>query len=80
MHGANFVSTKFKAKNYEDLVNKLFGNSSSIFLWIIMCINQLGIIILYQVILYKLIGWVINEIGNYGYKSVEDFASESYSL
>ena len=69
---------KFKAKNYEDLVNKLLGNRSSIFLGIIMCINQLGIIILYQVILYKLIGGVINEIGNYGYKSVEDFASESF--
>ena len=69
---------KFKAKNYEDLVHKLLGNKLSIFLGIIMCINQLGIIILYQVILYKLIGGVINEIGNYGYKSVEDFAMESF--
>lgn len=69
---------KFKAKSYEDLVNKLLGNKLSIFLGIIMSINQLGIIILYQVILYKLIGGVINEIGDFGYKSVEDFALESF--
>ena len=53
---------KFKEKNYENLVNKLLGNKASIFLGIIMSINQIGIIILYQVILYKLIGGVINEI------------------
>jgi amino acid permease len=69
---------KFRAKNYEDIVKKLLGNGISIFLGIIMCINQLGIIILYQVILYKLIGGVINEIGNCGYNSVEDFAINSF--
>ena len=68
---------KFKEKNYENLVNKLLGNKASIFLGIIMCINQLGIIILYQVILYKLIGGVINEIGKFEYKSVDDFADNS---
>jgi len=69
---------KFRAKNYEDVVKKLLGNGISIFLGIIMCINQIGIIILYQVILYKLIGGAINEIGNYGYNSVEDFALNSF--
>ena len=69
---------KFKAKNYEHLVKKLLGNKLSIFLGIIMSINQLGIIILYQVILYKLIGGCINEIGNFGYKSVEEFAMKSF--
>ena len=69
---------KFKEKNYENLVNKLLGNKASIFLGIIMCINQLGIIILYQVILYKLIGGVINEIGKFEYNSVDDFADNSF--
>ena len=69
---------KFKEKNYESVVNKLLGNKTSIFLGIIMCINQIGIIILYQVILYKLIGGVINEICNLGYNSVEDFATNSF--
>ena len=72
------MSKKFKSKNYESLVNKLFGNKISIFLGIIMSINQIGIIILYQVILYKLIGGVINEIGSLGYTSVEDFANNSF--
>ena len=69
---------KFKEKNYENLVNKLLGNKASIFLGIIMSINQIGIIILYQVILYKLIGGVINEIGKFEYNSVDDFADNSF--
>ena len=69
---------KFKAKNYENIVNILLGNKTSIFLGIIMSMNQTGIIILYQVILYKLIGGVINEVGSYGYKSVDDFVSDSF--
>ena len=69
---------KFKARNYENIVNILLGNKTSIFLGIIMSMNQIGIIILYQVILYKLIGGVINELGSYGYKSVDDFVSESF--
>ena len=43
-----------------------------------MSINQIGIIILYQVILYKLLGEAINEIGGLGYKSVDDFATNSF--
>ena len=69
---------KFKAKNYENIVNILLGNKTSIFLGIIMSMNQTGIIILYQVILYKLIGGVINEVGSYGKESVDDFASNTF--
>ena len=69
---------KYRLNNYESIVNILLGNKISIFLGIIMIINQFGIIILYQVILYKLIGGVINEIYGYGYKSVNDFAINSF--
>ena len=72
------MSIKFRAKNYEIIVYKLLGKKTRIFLGIIMCVNQIGIIILYQVILYKLLGGVINEIGGYGYKSVEDFVLDSF--
>ena len=72
------MSIKFRAKNYEIIVYKLLGRKTRIFLGIIMCVNQIGIIILYQVILYKLLGGVINEIGGYGYKSVEDFVLDSF--
>ena len=72
------ASKKFSINSYEGIVTKLFGKSLSVFLGIIMCINQTGMIILYQVILYKLLGGVINEIFNLGYLGVEDFAKNSF--
>ena len=72
------ASIKYKIKNYETIVKKLFGKQFSIFLSIMMCINQFGAIILYQVILYKLLGGVLNEIVGFGYKSVEEFSEKSF--
>ena len=72
------ASIKYKIQNYENIVKKLFGKQFSIFLSILMCINQFGAIILYQVILYKLLGGVLNEIGGFGYKSVEEFTEKSF--
>jgi len=72
------ASKKYKINSYEGIVSKLFGKMVSIFLGIIMCINQSGMIILYQVILYKLLGGVINEAFNLGYQGVEDFALNSF--
>jgi len=72
------ASKKYKINSYEGIVSKLFGKMISIFLGIIMCINQSGMIILYQVILYKLLGGVINEAFNLGYQGVEDFALNSF--
>ena len=43
-----------------------------------MCINQSGMIILYQVIMYKLLGGVINEFFSLGYSNVEEFVAESF--
>ena len=72
------ASKKYHINSYEGIVNKLFGKTLSIFLGIIMSINQSGMIILYQVILYKLFGGVINETFNLGYSGVEDFALNSF--
>ena len=72
------MSIKLKLKNYESIVKNLLGKKLSLFLGIIMSVNQSGIIILYQVILYKLLGGVINEIGNFQYKSVDEFVSKSF--
>ena len=71
-------SKKYNLNSYEAIVQKLFGNILSIFLGVIMCISQFGTIILYQVILYKLLGGVINEIFNLGFTGVEDFAINSF--
>ena len=72
------ASKKYNLNSYEAIVTKLFGKSISIFLDIIMCVNQSGMIILYQVILYKLLGGVINEMFSLGYSGVEEFAEESF--
>ena len=72
------ASIKFSINSYEGIVSKLFGKTLSIFLDLIMCINQFGMIILYQVILYKLLGGVVNEVFNYGYQGVEEFAEKSF--
>ena len=69
---------KYNLKKYEQVIKHLFGNKMSIFVGVIMIINQTGVIILYQVILYKLLGGIINELGNYGYPNVEDFAEKSF--
>ena len=72
------MSLKYDKNTYESLVKKLLGKKLSFFLGLIIALNQLGIIILYQVILYRLIGGVINEIGNYGYESVDDFDDNTF--
>jgi amino acid permease len=43
-----------------------------------MILNQSGMIILYQVIMYKLLGGVINEFFSLGYANVETFVAESF--
>ena len=62
---AIFISS-FNHKYYRKVVefnqNNTLGKKLSFFLGLIIALNQLGIIILYQVILYRLIGGVINEI------------------
>ena len=72
------MSLKYNLKKYEHVIKHLFGNRMSLFVGIIMIINQTGVIILYQVILYKLLGGIINEIGKYGCKSIEEFADNTF--
>ena len=43
-----------------------------------MGIGLLGLMILFQVILYKFIGGVINDVFSYGYTDIEAFANESF--
>ena len=69
---------KYKLRKYEDVVSTLFSKNLSNFLAIVMVINQSGMIILYQVIMYKLLGGVINEFFSLGYANVEEFVAESF--
>jgi amino acid permease len=43
-----------------------------------MMVGLFGVMILFQVILYKFIGGVINELFSYGYSNMENFANESF--
>ena len=72
------VGRKYKLRKYEDVVSKLFSKSLKNFLSIVMILNQTGMIILYQVIMYKLLGGVINEFCSLGYSNVEEFVAESF--
>ena len=72
------VGRKYKLRKYEDIVSKLFSQNLSNFLSIVMVFNQSGMIILYQVIMYKLLGGVINEFFSLGYSNVEEFVAESF--
>ena len=72
------VGRKYKLRKYEDVVSKLFSQKLRTFLAIVMILNQCGMIILYQVIMYKLIGGVINELFSLGYSNIEEFVSESF--
>ena len=72
------VALKHKIRKYEEVVSKLFNEKLSHFLGIVMVLNQSGMIILYQVIMYKLLGGVINEFFSLGYANVEEFVAQSF--
>ena len=72
------TSRKLKIYKYEDIVSELFNPCFSHFFTFVMAIGILGIMILYQVILYKFLGGIINELFLYGYTNMETFASESF--
>lgn len=72
------ASEKFKIYNYSQLVRTVYGKGLSILLDFTMLIYIFGVMILYQLIAYKLIGGVVNEFGGFGYKSIDDFFQNSF--
>ena len=72
------MADKFKITKYDILVKYLFGNRASIIFNIILVLNQSGMIILYQVLIYKLLGGIINELYTFKkYENIEDFNNNS---
>ena len=72
------ASRKYRLTKYEDVVTLLFNQNLSYFFSFVMCINQLGIIIAFQIIVYKFVGAVVNQFFSYGYENMENFASKSF--
>ncbi len=74
----SYLYSKYKIKRYDLLVQKLYGKNLGTLLSITMIVNQFGIILVYHVILYKLLGGVINEIWGYGYRDIDSFLKDSF--
>ena len=72
------ASRKNKVNKYEDIVAALFNPCFYYFFNFVMMVGLFGVMILFQVILYKFIGGVINELFSYGYSNMENFANESF--
>lgn len=72
------MANKYKMSSYSKLANHLHGKWLSKLLNITILIHILGVVILYQVIIYKLVGGIINELGNYGYENLDEFLIRSF--
>ena len=72
------ASRKYRLTKYEDAVTLLFNQNLSYFFSFVMCLNQFGIIIVFQIIVYKFLGAVVNQFFSYGYENMENFASKSF--
>jgi len=69
---------KHKIFDYGHLVLKLYGKGLSFILDFSIILYDYGVIILYQIVAYKLIGGVINDLGKYGFQSLDDFVDNSF--
>ena len=72
------ASRKFKLTRYEDTISFLINKKFSYFFSFVMCINQIGTIIAFQIIIYKFLGAIVNQILSYGYENMENFAAKSF--
>ena len=72
------AARKYRLTKYEDAVTLLFNQNLSYFFSFIMCINQIGILIVFQIIVYKFLGAVVNQFFSYGYENMENFAAKSF--
>ena len=72
------ASRKYRLTKYEDAVTLLFNQNLSYFFSFVMRINQIGKLILFQIIVYKFLGAVVNQFFSYGYDNMENFALRSF--
>ena len=72
------ASRKFKLTKYEDTISFLINKKFSYFFSFVMCVNQIGTIIAFQIIIYKFLGAIVNQILSYGYENMENFAAKSF--
>lgn len=72
------IYAREKISSYEELTLKLCGRGMQLFLVITLNIYTVGLLLIHQVLIYRLLGGVINVIGGYDYDSMLDFLSDTY--
>ena len=69
---------RYQINNYEHLCLKVCGKKMTLFLVITLNIYTVGLLLIHQVLIYRLLGGVINVIGGYDYESMLTFLSDTY--
>ena len=69
---------RYKINNYEHLCEKVCGRRMTLFLVITLNIYTVGLLLIHQVLIFRLLGGIINIIGGYDYESMLTFLSDTY--
>ena len=64
--------------DFFQITYKILGKICGTILSIVMIVYCYGLVILFQIIIYKLVGGIVNDIGNYNYESLNDFVDNSF--
>ena len=72
------ASRKYRITKYEDAIKLLFNQKLSYFFNFVMTLNKFAKIIVFQIILYKFLGAVVNKLFSFGYENMENFAAQSF--
>ena len=74
----SYVVDKTNILDFFQVTYKILGKTYARILNIVIIAYTYGLIILFQVIVYKLLGGIINDIGDYKYESLNDFVEKSF--
>ena len=69
---------RYQINNYEHLTEKICGRKMTLFLVITLNIYTVGLLLIHQVLIFRLLGGIINVIGGYNYESMLTFLSDTY--
>ena len=69
---------RYQINNYEHLCEKICGRKMTLFLVITLNIYTVGLLLIHQVLIFRLLGGIINVIGGYNYESMLTFLSDTY--
>ena len=74
----SYVVDKTNILDFFQITYKILGKGFARILNVVIIAYCYGLIILFQVMVYKLLGGIINDIGDYGYESLNDFVKKSF--